>query len=391
MSVEPVVLRPYGIWPKLDFVVPLGALGFAAYQALETIYWSGFVIFMSPVVIYGVVHLWSLIRRRAKLTPVRLEYCNGYWWRGIDRKDVKGYRTRSSRAGIWYHLVPKDPEAKPCSIPEWLFQHRDAKFWFDGLTDLTPIEKAEAKAGLEADPALGPDQTARLRRIAKLKVFTVVVSVIATALLFAGILTNWCDRWVLGGLVAMVPLGLLLDGVYPGQFRFLFENEGRDARPTLVALYGISGFLAPAGTWGALHIQAGMALDKVAFVVGLALTAYVLWCAPLLRKQFGWAAAMAIIMIGYVAFALSYLNIVLDRSPQVAFPTVIQNLDTRHTYVDIAPWAGEIWSASVAVTRSQYGRLHAGQPVCVFVGKGAFGFAWYEIGDCDSSRAHDRF
>jgi len=388
---EQVILRAQGFWPKVDLLIPLGALGFAGYEALNTIYWSGFVIFIGPVVVYGVVRLWNLLVRYARLSPARLDYFNGFWWHGIDRTDVKGYRIRTSRGGQWYELVHKDAEVRPCSIPQWLFDHPDAKYWFVGFIDLRPIEKTAANAALEADPALGADKPTRLRRITVLKVLAAVLSVTAFALFCAAILTNFCVRGLLGAFVILTPIGFALDLLFAGQFRFVFESEGRDARPTLVALYTISGLLVPAGAAGALHIQDGMSVFGAALLVGFALTGYVLWRAPVLRRNVVSSIVMAVFMIGYTAFALSYLNIVLDTGTQRSYPTVIQNLETRHVYVDIAPWADERWSDSVAVTRSKYHQLHVGQPVCVYVGKGAFGFGWYEIGDCDGKNPHDRY
>jgi hypothetical protein len=386
---EPVKLRPRGLLRKLDILLPLAALGFAGYEVLSSIYWEG--IAMSPVLVYGLIGSWNISLRHARLSPARLDYFNGFWWRGIDRTDVKGYRWRPTRSIVWYDLVPKAPDSKPVNIPEWLFEHPEAKFWFDGFRDLVPEEKTAAKAAFESDPALGPNAPARQRRITVLNALSIILSIITGGLFIAAILTNFCDRWLLGAFGAMPLVCLLLELVYPGQFRLFFEREGRDVRPTLIVAFLLPAFFLPVGSSAALHILNGTDVFLPSVAMGAGLTAYILWRMPALREQPAWTAVTAVLMIAYASFVLSYLDIMLDHSPKTSYPTAIQRLEDRHNWVEIAPWGGRrIWDG-LAVTRWRYHQLHVGQPVCVFVGRGALGVAWYDVGDCDGKNPDARF
>lgn len=386
MASEPLTLRAQGFWNAFDYVIPLGLIGFALYQLVGATYWGFALVVFGPFLFYGVLRLWNLAVRKAVLTPTRLDYFNGFGWRGIDRAEVKGWRKHSSGGGTWYHLVPKVEGEREVSIPEWLIEHPQAQSWFAGFGDVEKMEAAEADAALVIDPAFGDNDQSRRDTARRLKFYVIAVAAVAGLAAFAGAL-GWVGPWVLAGVMALPFAAVALNLAYPQHLRLANENGMRDPRPTLLGWLAVPTIACAIIGIDELKLEDGTALLEFALPCTLAAAVYGLVRVPDLRRSAVGMVWAVLLPLAFFWGALALLDVKFDDGPRHTYETTVQSKresSGRSTtyYLTLAPWSPRNLDPEVSVSWPLYQASPVGATVCVVEGGGLLGIGWYEVQAC---------
>jgi len=389
MSGELVVIRPRGWAPHIEWLFPSI---FLVVTVIVLVVPDGgtdrpmMLRFAAGGLACG-AWLWRLITRRALLSDQRLDYFNGFWSRGIYRRDIKGYREKRYNNGGKLVLEAKDSGQKACSVPVWIKDNSDSAFWFRDLRNLDDEDAAEAEAKLAADPAFGADPESRQRRADFLKRAIGVLSAVG----FGGLLVyvwGWGKPWIIFAAIAGPLSALLLERVFPGQLRFVNENGNKDPRPSLVSALVYPEFGLALLAYAQLHMMDVVAWLEWSVPVAALVLLYILARAPALRSNLLVLAGVAAGSYAYCAGTLGFTNELFDRSTPQAYAATIQEVSESHgrggtTYhITVAPWSLQPKTTNFTMPADFYNRHAAGDKVCILVGRGLFGWRWYGLDDC---------
>lgn len=389
MSAEPLIIRPSGWSPQIEWLYPVifvvvcvivfvvpdsntdrpTTLRFAA-GGLASLAW-----------------IWKLIAWRALLSDDRIDYSNGYWSRGISRRDIKGYRKSRYNNGGVVIFENKDLGQKVCKLPVWIKDNSDSADWFAGLHDLDAEDAAAAEANLEADSTFGTDPESRRRRVDFLKRAAIAVAGVGIGGLFAYI-WDWGRPWVILAAITGPVLALLLDYAFPQQLRFVNENGKADPRPSLLPALAYPAYGLAIFAYVELHVMDIAKWLEWSAPAAMLVLFYVLARAPALRSNLLVLAGVAVGSYAYCAGTLGFANMLFDQSVAQAYATTIQEVSEHHGrggtsyHVTVAPWALHPETTDLTMPEDFYGRHAAGDKVCILVGSGLFGWRWYRLDEC---------
>ena len=388
MSGEQVVIRPRGWKPHFEWLFPLMFLVVVViiFVASDGETDRPPMLWFAAAGLASGAWLWKLIARRALLSDERLEYFNGYWSRGMIRRDIKGYREKRHNNGGTLVLEAKDPGQKPCSVPIWIKDNSDSAFWFRDLRNLDEEDTTEAEATLAADPAFGADPESRQRRADFLKRAIRVLSAVG----FGGLLGyagDWGRPWIILAAMAGPLLALLLERVFPGQLRFVNENGNKDPRPSLVLALVYPAFGLALLAYGSLQMVDIVAWLEWTVPPAALVLLYLQARAPALRSNLLVLAGVAVGIYAYCAAVLGFANELFDRSTPQAYATTVLEVSVSHgrrtTYhITVAPWGLQPKTTDITMPEDFYNSHAAGDKVCILVGRGLLGWRWYGLDDC---------
>jgi len=393
MAREPVVIRPRGWQVAVEFLLPLLCLGFIGWNLLFSED-AGAVEKLAYVAVGGgsLLWLWHNFLRRAWVAPDRLDYFNSLWTRGIDRRDVKGTRGTGDESSNTFTLVAKDPECSPLKFPNWIIKHPEAAYWFDDLPDLDAVDTAAAEAALAADPTFGSAPEVRRWRVKIINYLIAGLTLAVTALCFV-FSYGWTNRAAVLAVVALPFVAILLNLVFPKVFRLANENGKSDPRPTLGALLYVPSVFLPMAAFLNLRLFGGVGLLAWALPSAMAAIFYLGWRAPDLRRNFAAVVTLILLTVTFFWGAFAYVDVLLDSGPRRIYGVQVEALRMDHSsddttyYATLAPWGRQTEPREETIGYRLYDRLHVGDSVCVTVGWGLFGTAWYDIDTCPARSA----
>ncbi len=384
----PIVIRPWSsrsFWLKLAIFGGLAG-GLAAATSILIVSADvgerldglalGFLALLSALVI------WGLLRGRLTFYETWIEIGGGKTPTTLSRGDLWGYRMR----GGALDLIPRADDKETISIPGFLRTDARTASWFEGLTDLD-------RCGPVVPEAL--EYRARLDRLRRLMAF---LNTIAVGIYFWGLVFPK-PYLVAVGVVAAMPLAaVILNLVSGGLLRFSEDADAgnaetetpdkkHDPRPSVA-----NWVVGPAGVLALRLILDCQLLDwwRLGFWAagcGLVAALYAAWRDVSVRH---WANLLSAFFAGgvYLGAAIGIADVMADFSPPQRYPATVLKLHDSTSggpqvyTVTVGPWGPRTAENEMAVTDRYFRSLHVGDKVCVDLGKGAFGLAWYELGDC---------
>lgn len=381
-------LRPQGSAVFVQYGVPVVVAGIAVFVG-----WgkdSDLTLFSGLAVAGCVIWIWLLSRCKAILTSGRLEYCNGFTTRAVDKRDVAGYRVEEGRHSSRVVFTLKATGAKDIAFPLWIKNHPDAARWFADLTDLDAVDAANARATLESDDAFGPDPESRLARAKFLTKLVAGLGFAAIGFMFAYSF-DVARFWLMLAMMVLPLLAVGLEYYYPGQLRFAGGKGKTDPRPILFQALVFPTFLLVLTATIDLHLLDLQSALVWSAPVAAMITFYIATRAPDLRAS-PWILAVAVGAYAYSFGALAHGDVLFDRGRLREYPVTIVDLHENHGkhtsyHVVVGPWVRNPGTTDFTVRYNFYAELAKGQTLCIGLGQGAFGWPWYDLETCPDSLA----
>jgi hypothetical protein len=124
-------------------------------------------------------------------------------------------------------------------------------------------------------------------------------------------------------------------------------------------------------------------LIALAFVLGLPLFGAMLAVDSREERSWNWLAVaiLAAASFSYGYWAVWWINIVFDDSPQAAMSSVVTR-KFKGVFVRVQPWGPVRDAKAVQVPHVIYRALQPNGPVCPVMRSGALGIAWYTAQTC---------
>jgi hypothetical protein len=129
----------------------------------------------------------------------------------------------------------------------------------------------------------------------------------------------------------------------------------------------------------------------LSLVFCFALAAAAMLVDPWLRKHRGSAALLTLLCVAYGYGAGLEVNALLDRSPPMTYPVVVQSKRASHGkstsyHFGLQAWGPFDTGQDVMVPAWRYRQTQIGDTVCVALRAGALGVAWYTVTSCSNVR-----
>ncbi|CCE00060.1 hypothetical protein [Bradyrhizobium sp. STM 3809] len=191
-----------------------------------------------------------------------------------------------------------------------------------------------------------------------------------------------------GQLIAVVTalplLALILTLRFPGRFRIgLGTGYGANLGTGCIVA---AGTLA-ARTLSDINLVRWLPLTAFAIAVAVVFLIVAIRFETQLRRR-GWRLLLAAIFVGAYAFgALGQFNTALDRSAPALLRSRVLAKHLGHSRLAAHQVTLEAWGPFAAATDAHvaqplYERLQPGDTVCLRLGDGAFGMAWFTVAAC---------
>jgi hypothetical protein len=387
----PLVYRVVA-WLRVFALVATLVLAGGANVLLFKPVWQGLNVQVSPLLtcldalfsLLMLYFLWWSFTARVTLSADAIEEKTPLGTRRLRVSEIKGWTRLPKGGGVL--LAPKSGNTLTISRDSY-GPDRHFDDWLAKLPDLKLVELHEEEQRVRNDPSLGVTPEQRLAANARRKsVFRKVYMglVFASIILFyAGLLANSAFEPAVF-IAALVPwCCLVLAYFYKDQWSHAARGNG------------FAQILGPA-MMPALMLLI-MAMSRTSLVdaspviargalVGLPLLlagAALLWNVAMLARQrlFGLLFFAAIAWV-YGGSLLALGNRLLDQgSPQVFRTRVVGWHMTRgrggpHYYLELAGWGPEPGGTNLSVGHATYHAARRGDPVCMGLYPGRFGFPW---------------
>lgn len=277
----------------------------------------------------------------------------------------------------------------------------DSRFdtWWLALPDAKEVEDNEDRQRARSDPSLGTTPEQRLVAYARRqRVFgALFVTVLIGTLLafFAGLLAN--ERWLLTvgvGSAVMPWCGIVIGALYKDQ---LARGGGRAAFG-----YYLTSLMMPGMVLAIMALEWSGLLDGFQVFKWGVLAGSPLWLAvastaypasvPLSQRLPGWLLlACATSAYGFGICALG--NRLFDKAPPQVFHTQVvgkhlgHGKDRSSHYLELAGWGPEPRGTELRVDGASYYAANKGDPVCMGLYPGRFGFRWVHSVTCPAVSA----
>lgn len=346
---------------------------------------EGSAIFSGVVLVACLAWMGLLTRCKAVLTSQRLEYSNGFSTRSVDKRDIAGYRVVEGRNSSKVAFEIKGASAKTITFPLWIKEHPDAVAWFTDLTDLDAADTMEAEAALECDAAFGPDPESRRARAKFLAQLVAGLWFASILLLFANSF-GFEPFWTNLAMVALPLIALGLEVYFSGQLRIAGGRGKTDPRPSLLGALVFPIFMLALTAALSLHLLNLQSALLWAVPVAALLTVYIASRAAELRGS-PWVLAVAVGSYAYAFGALAHCDVLFDHGARQVYPVTIVDLHENHGkhtsyHVGVGPWPHDPNPSDFSVSHDFYANRSMGETLCIAVGRGAFGWAWYDLETC---------
>jgi len=309
--------------------------------------------------------------------------------RHLERANIVGRRRLVNPMGAAWILVPKPEFGRKLQLSTFLEVDRDFSDWMLSLPDLDGDKKAiagrEIREATDALKARGFDTAAieRLRRLATWFRFVPYAVGIGVYLLpnsyQALTWTSVALPWVAVALVARF------------QPFYRFGGPKKSPLPDLSLPLMIPGFLLTLQVLNSMSPVGWRPTFALSMVFGFALAAATMRVDPWLRKHRGSAALLTLFCLVYGYGAGLEVNALLDRSPPMTYPVVVQSKRASHGkgtsyHLGLQAWGPFHTGQDVMVPAWRYRQTRIGDTVCVALRAGALGVAWYTVTSCSNVR-----
>ncbi|HEY3786488.1 MAG TPA: hypothetical protein VGL55_14525 [Steroidobacteraceae bacterium] len=247
-------------------------------------------------------------------------------------------------------------------------------------------KNAESEGELEQRLYSNLSPAQRARRIARLRQLATGLNAATVALVIAVLVVS--DSYpLLLALLAVLPwIAIGLVARFQPFYRFGVRRGA--PHPDLTLPLMVPGLLMVLPVLASIHTLSWKAPVLVAVAGGIALAGIAARVDPWFR-QHRWN----VLLVGLFACAYGYgagmeLNARADPTDPRIYPVrVLTKHVTRGSKsttwaLKLGPWGPYPQSQEVSVTASRYRATQPGDLVCVYLGSGALGIAWYRIGDC---------
>lgn len=305
--------------------------------------------------------------------------------RRLRREEIAGFRVVPMQYGQAQIVFERRGQDRKPVKAHWAHETDPVlAAWLADLTDLDAQERARAEAELLRSAALGADEPARLRALARARTVARVVNGLAVAACLWGWLLPRPYAAAVATL-AVLPLAsialLLL-----GRGRYAFDETRNDPRPSLAIATAAPGAVLALRALLDVHVLDVAPLVAGAAAGGLALAGVLAAGDPKLRKPW------LVLMVGAVLSfhpggGLALANALLDREPAQVFEaevlrkSISGGKQASHD-LHLSPWGPVTEPASVGVDRALFRSVEPGARVCVWLRPGAVGARWYLVRAC---------
>jgi hypothetical protein len=361
----------------------LGIWCFAAGKAtLPTItaFWMMMGIW-SCLALLGFYSVIAAVRAKIVLTPTAIETCGAFWAKRMSRDDIAGYRTRNVQGYVALELQPKAVGGKLFKIP--LYHRLDSMFdaWFAGIENYEVTDFNVAMEDMQKDASLGftPDQ--RIKSVERARKVANALNNFSLACVCWAVF--YPKPYVLVvTLVASLPwIAILVRWNYGRAFEIDGSEKTRRANLTNIVMLPPLVLMMRAIFDANLMSPAELIIPAV--IGGILMTGVMALIAPEIRSKSG-LVSISIFMMIYCASVLPIANRLLDKTEGEKFHPMV--LDKRHTegrkhdwYLTVDSWGSYKMGNEIEVSRNLYEETAIGQPVCLVLQDGRFGFKWYYI------------
>ena len=329
--------------------------------------------------------LWGVLNCRLVFTADRLETYNGFWSREIRRQDVRGYHLIARTSNI--RLLPKDDTQKSVVIPARLLSFTETSGWLQAVNNLDDLDFLAAEKILKDDQSFGVTSEERLTRLACLRHIAKVSNWTVFGICFWVFAWPRPYLWAVSTAIVIPFVGIILNLFSNGYLRIGAEDDKKDARPSLGNLFLLPAIVLMLRALLDFNIVDLMALSLWSLGLGVVSLTYFSFRSEVVRSKLPKMFMLVVPCVAYFYGSLNEINVLLDKAPIVRFPTVVKFMGVssgrgRRYEMRVAPWGPEQTDDLINVSRDFYGRHHNGDQVCVYMGRGALGFRWYELNDC---------
>lgn len=342
---------------------------------------------------FGAYMVCSALMYRVILTADSVELREPFRSRRLSCTEIQGRRMfRTQQGPRTLVLVPKEGAGKNLKISLMLKTDRTFDAWTARLPDLDrqDLDRSEHAIAEALYQDLMPQQ--REERINQLKVVARWVNWVAIALALAAFLLPDYHHLLIGTLVAMPWIAIWLVARFQPLYRF--GGKRNDAHPDLTAALMIPGLLLMARALTDAHTLDWSGPLMLAVAGGLPVSAAAVAVDPWFRQQRLAAILTCIFTLAYGFGAGLEIDVLADSSKPSTYVTQVLGKRVNHGsksttyYLTVGPWGPITQNDEISVPAARYGTASIGDTICVYLGKGAFKVAWYQLRDCPEGLLH---
>ncbi len=328
--------------------------------------------------------LYARLASTVTLTPDSIEVFNGFERRTRARKDIQGYRQVSSRYGSYLYLLSDPLNVDPPRLPGSILTDPKCRGWFEGLTDISSLEKQRQQARIEACAQLGVTPADRRARALQMQIGYGVVLGLGVLMALDVWFAHLAEPQVLDGLLLVAPAAF---AVLLWARPLVTTYEQRRGFGALFAVALAAPIMALSVATATIQTR-GLAAFEAATVGAVLLTGAVAAVySPRRPDNLIWAFVASAL---FVFFSVVMLDTTLDQKPFRQFPMQVADKRISHGrsasyYLRLVSPDGQR-QREYSVSSAFYGQTQIGQQVCIAVHPGAIGMAWQRLGQCTDAK-----
>ena len=341
----------------------------------------------------GVYAALGALMYRVVLTGENVELVEPFRSRWLSRTEICGRRMLRTQQGVQtVVLVPKDSAAKKLKISLILKKDRAFDAWIAQLPDLDQqdVHQSEQEIAETLYQDLMPQE--RAAKIANLKVLAKWINGIVIALTLGALFLPDYHHLLIGILIALPWIAIWLVARFQPLYRF--GGKRNDAHPDMTPGLMTPGLMLMVRALMDAHTLDWTGPLTLAVAGGLPLTCAALRVDPWFRRQRATAIVTCIFTLAYGFGAGLEIDVLADSSKPSMYATQVLGKRINHGsksttyYLAVGPWGPISQDGEISVPAARYRATDTGETICIYLGKGAFKVAWYQVGDCPArSRA----
>jgi hypothetical protein len=285
-------------------------------------------------------------------------------------------------------LVPVPDDAATKRLKISLMLKTDATFdaWIARLPDLDQqeLDQSERDIAETLYQDLMPHE--REAKVNRLKVLGKRANQIMIALSIGALFLPDYHHLLIGILIALPWIAVWLVARYQPLYRF--GGRRNDAHPDMTLGLMMPGLLLTARAFLDAHTLDWSGSLMLAVAGGLPLSAAALRVDPWFRRQRMTAILTCIFTLAYGFGAGFEIDVLADSTKPSIYATHVLGKRISHGsksttyYLTVGPWGPFTHDREIGVSIAQYRATGMGDTVCIYLGKGAFKVAWYQLRDC---------
>lgn len=335
----------------------------------------------------GVYVALTALMYRLVLTSEDMELIEPFRSRQISRAEICGRRMLRTQQGVQtVVLVPKDAAAKTVKLSLILKTDRTFDAWIAQLPDLDQqdVHQSEQQIAETLYQDLMPQE--RAAKIANLKVLAKWVNRVALALTLGALFLPDYHHLAIGILIALPWIAIWLVARFQPLYRFGAKRN--DAHPDMTLGLMTPGLILMVRALLDAHTLDWTGPLTLAVAGGLPLTCAALRVDPWFRRQGATAILTCIFTLAYGFGAGFEIDVLADSTKPSIYATQVLGKRISHGsksttyYLTVGPWGPISHDDEISVPAARYRATDMGDTICIYLGKGAFKVAWYQVRDC---------